>query len=174
MLLEKRNHWVRHRSPVAFILQTMDEQLFPEQQNQRPTSPGLATGTSGSGASGNLTSEVTALATRLKLAEERYQNLSKRNQITEESLLAFEKDIKAELRAITKQAVELRKHIADMNMKIDTIMGELGNMVHKPEFSVAERYLDLWQPVEFVTRQEAKRLIADAMPRKVPLEENHA
>jgi hypothetical protein len=106
---------------------------------------------------------VTALATRVKLAEERYQNLSKRNQITEESLLSFEKDLKAELRVITKQTVELRKRIAEMNAKIDAIMGELDNVVQKPEFGAAERYLELWQPMQFITREEAKRLIAEAV-----------
>ena len=129
----------------------MDEQLFPDQQFQPPQNPqqrvpGGATGSLAS--AGALSPEVTAIATRIKLAEE--------------SLLTFEKDIKAELRAITKQAVELRKHISEMNAKIDAIMGEVGNMVQKPEFATAERYLDLWQPMEFVTREEAKRLIAEA------------
>lgn len=139
----------------------MDEQLFP-QPAPVPAAPHAQNPAAGL-APGPISSQVTALATRVKLAEERYQNLSKRNQITEESLLSFEKDLKAELRVITKQTVELRKRIAEMNAKIDAIMGELDNVVQKPEFGAAERYLELWQPMQFITREEAKRLIAEAV-----------
>ena len=125
----------------------MDEQLFP--QHTSSAVPVVAS------------AQLTALATRLKLADERYANLSKRNQITESSLLAFEKDMKAELRAIGKQTVELRKHVSEMNAKIDSILGELGTVVQKHELLTAERYLDLWQPMQFLTREEAKRLIQD-------------
>jgi len=135
---------------------TMDEQLFPPAQ-PAPLAPppGLQLPSA--------TAQITSIATRLKLAEERYANLSKRNQITEASLLSFEKDIKAELRVLTKQTIELRKHLADINAKIDAITGELGTVVHKYEFLTVERYLDLWQPMMFITREEARRLIAAAV-----------
>jgi hypothetical protein len=128
----------------------MDEQLFP--QPQAPVQQPVA----------GLASQVTALATKLKLSEERYANLAKRNQITEDSLLGFEREMKAELRVLTHQAVDLRKHVDDINSKINAILGELGTVVQKHEFSTVEHYLDLWQPVQFITRDEAKRLIGEA------------
>ncbi len=109
-----------------------------------------------------LSEQVTGLATRLKLAEERYTNLSKRNQLTESSLLGFERDIRAELKVLSKQLSDLRKKIGEINTKLDAVNGELGVVVRKHEFSVLERYLDMWQPLQFVTRDEAARLIRDA------------
>ena len=106
--------------------------------------------------------QVTGLATRLKLAEERYTNLSKRNQLTESSLLDFERDIRAELKTLSKQLSDLRRKIGEINTKLDAVNGELGVVVRKHEFSVLERYLDMWQPLQFVTREEAARLIRDA------------
>ena len=110
-----------------------------------------------------LANQVTGLATRLKLAEERYANLSKRNQLTEESLMGFEKDIRLELKTFGKQLSDLRKKINEINSKLDSISGELGSVVRKQEFSVMEHYLDLWQPMQFITRDEAARLIRDAV-----------
>jgi hypothetical protein len=114
--------------------------------------------------------QVTLLATRLKLADERYQNLAKRNQITEESLLSFEREIKLELRALTKQTVELSRHISEINMKMDQMLGELQQVVRKHELTAAERYLELWQPMDFITRDEAKRLIEGKLMER----NNHA
>ena len=124
----------------------MDEQLFPKGQPRQ-----------------QLSAPIASLATRLKLADDKYANLVRRNQITEESLLALEREIKSELRAITLQAVDLRKHIDDVNMKIDTILGELSVCVRRNELAVVERYVDLWQPVQFLTRAEAKRMLEQSM-----------
>ncbi len=106
--------------------------------------------------------QLTGIATRLKLAEERYANLSKRNHITEESLLSFEREMKSELRVLTRQVVDLRKRITEMDAKLDAMAGEVGSVVQKHEFITVARYLDLWQPMQFLTREEAKRLIDDA------------
>jgi hypothetical protein len=124
----------------------VDEQLFPQAQPAVAPLPGAS---------------LTGIATRLKLAEERYSNLAKRNELTEASLLSFEKDIKTELRVLTKQTVELRKRLNDINTKMDAILGELGTVVQKHELATAERYLEMWQPMQFITREEAKRLIKE-------------
>jgi uncharacterized protein YhaN len=131
----------------------MDE-LFPQQEpRQSPMRIAQAP---------ELAAQVTGLATRLKLAEERYANLAKRNQLTEESLLQFEREFTAELRATLQQVTELRRKVAEIDQKVDAIQGELSGFVRKHEFATVERYLDLWQPMRFLTRDEAKRLIADA------------
>ena len=127
------------------------EDLFPPQQAR----PGLS--------STDVTTQVTGIATRLKLAEERYGNLQKRNQLTEETLLQFERDLTAELRAALQQVVELRRKVSEIDQKVGAIQGELSGFVRKHEFAAVERYLDLWQPVRFVTRDEAKRIVQDAL-----------
>lgn len=130
----------------------MDEQLFANgpAQPAAHAAPAVPPAVAG---------QLASLATRIKLVEDRYNNLGKRSQITESSLLEFEKEIKTELRVLTKQTVELRKRLSEMNAKLDAMQGELGTVVQKHEFSVLERYLDLWQPLQFVTRDEARRII---------------
>jgi hypothetical protein len=126
----------------------VDEQLFPVKPAQAAPPPMPS-------------ASLTSIATRLKLAEERYANLAKRNELTESSLLSFEKEIKTELRVLTTQTVELRKRLNDINSKMDMILGELNTVVQKHELATAERYLELWQPMQFITREEAKRLIKE-------------
>jgi predicted nucleic acid-binding Zn-ribbon protein len=135
----------------------MDEQLFPQQPALQKTP------VSSLSAATPMATQITGLATRLKLVEERYTNLARRNQLTEGSLLGFERDSKTELRVLSKQLSDLRKRISEINSKLDAITGELGTVVRKHEFNTVERYIDLWQPMDFVSRDEARRLIADAL-----------
>lgn len=127
----------------------MDEQLFGRRDQQAQQAPGQA----------NL--GVSEIATRLKLAEQRYANLQKRNQLTEDAFLQFERDMRSEVRALTQRSVELRRQITEINEKIDVMLGELGKVVKRHEFAVVERYLDMWQPMKFITHDEARKMIKD-------------
>lgn len=123
----------------------LDEQLFPK--HGPPAQP---------------VAQLAVVAAKLKLAEGRYANLQKRNRLTEENLLELDREVRAELRALTEQLVELRRKIQEINLKMDAVQGELANVVPRHEFAVVERYVDMWQPVRFVTRDEAQRMIKEA------------
>lgn len=119
----------------------MDEQLFPKQQGQQGTQ------------------QIASVAGRLKMAEERYQNLLKRNQLNEESLLDLEKGVRADLKMLTQQLVELKRRIAEITQKVDAMGGELSSVVQKHEFTALERYVEMWQPMTFLTKEDAKRIL---------------
>ena len=152
----------------------MDEQLFPHTGQQAGLQAGAQAGLQpgvlagqkaplpGVGAS-QLGNQITSIATRLKLVEERYAHLAKRNQLTEGSLMSFEHEAKTELRVLTTQMMALRKRITEINAKLDAIGGEMGSVVRKHEFAAAERYLEMWQPMQFISRDEARRMLDEAI-----------
>jgi len=110
-----------------------------------------------------MSGQITGIATRIKLSEERYGNLQKRNQLTEETLLELEREMTAEVRAALQQVAQLRRHVGEVSQKVDAIQGELVGFVKRHEFAVVERYMDLWQPMRFVTRDAALRIVEDAV-----------
>ncbi len=110
-----------------------------------------------------MSGQITGIATRIKLAEERYGNLQKRNQLTEETLLELEREMTAEARAALQQVAQLRRQVNEITQKVDAIQGEMSGFVKRHDFAVVERYLDLWQPVRFLTRDAAQRMIEDAV-----------
>ena len=54
---------------------------------------------------------------------------------------------------------EVKKQIKVMNEKIDRIITELKNKANQNEFLVYQKYLELWRPVNFVSRKEVQRMI---------------
>lgn len=95
----------------------------------------------------------------MKLAEDRYRNLQKRSQLTEDALLQFEKELRAQLRVVTQQVSGMRKKLMEISTTVDAMQGELKHVVQRHELKAIERYVDLWQPVDFITRDEAKRMM---------------
>ena len=122
----------------------MDEQLFPKQQPDQRTP-----------------ADITTVATKLRLAEERYKNLQNRNRLTEDALLSFERDMRAEMKAVKARLLDVKRRLVEVNAKVDGMENELQSVVKKHEFTVVERYVDLWQPMRWVTVDQARRMMED-------------
>lgn len=104
---------------------------------------------------------VTDVAARLKVLEERYANLSRREQLSEQNMMRFEKDVRSDLRALQERLLETRRHISDVREKLETMQGQVAKAADKQELRVLEAYLNMIQPMQFVTRAEAKKLLED-------------
>ncbi len=105
---------------------------------------------------------VNETASRLSVLEERAGNLRKKTRVIEQGLLEYTRETRADLKALGERLTELARTVGDVKEKIDAMSGELGTVVKKHEIDVLERYLDLWEPLGFVTREEAKMLLGDA------------
>lgn len=104
---------------------------------------------------------VTDVAARLKVLEERYANLSRREQLAEQNMMRFQKDLRGDLKAVQNRLLETRKHANELREKLELIQGQVAQSADKHELRVVEAYLDLIQPMQFVTRVEAKKLLEE-------------
>ena len=137
--------------------------LFPNQPSPQPAVPDR---TQPPAWAGKLNDTVNETASRLAVLEERAANLRKKTQMTEQSLIEYDQETRADLKALTERLTELAHKVEEVHEKIDAMAGELSNVVKKNELTVLERYLDLWQPLSFVTRDEAKLLVDEAKRQK--------
>ena len=104
---------------------------------------------------------VTDVAARLKILEQRYANLSRREQLSEQNMMSFEKDLRGDLKALQERLLETRRHVSDVKEKLETMHGQVAKTADKHELRILEAYLNMIQPMQFVTRAEAKKLIED-------------
>ncbi len=139
---------------------TMEPALFPDKPPEAPA-PKRQVGSPPPMLAG-LKEQVSETASRLSVLEERAGNLQKKTQLTEQTLLEYEKETRTDLKALTAHLTELARKVEDVKEKIDAMSDELSTVVKKHEIQVLERYIDLWQPLDFVTRDEAKMLLRDA------------
>lgn len=119
---------------------------------------------------GKIAKNVNSLAANLRILEERYSNLRGRLQTSEQGIIALDKDIRADIKLLGEDTLELKRDINDINDKLRLISGEIKNLVNKNEFKVSERYLDIWQPMNFVTRNELKKMLEEKIKEKLMAE----
>lgn len=93
--------------------------------------------------------------------EDRYGNLRSKLELSDKGLLDFERETSAHVKALRAQLEALRKEVAEATGKIERMVKELENTVKASDFQVIEKYVDAWQPLEFVTRRELASLLEE-------------
>lgn len=109
----------------------------------------------------NLTSQLGELGRKIRILEDRYSNVRRKTQVTDQNMLQIQKNLNHEIKVIDDQILELQKLINKLDEKLKQILRELKNFADLDELKVLRRYVDFWKPVGFVTKSEAERLVRD-------------
>ena len=109
----------------------------------------------------SLSNNVIELGSRMRNLEGQYSTLRNKGQLTDQNMIEYEKEVRTEVKAISQDFLEVKRLLQDLKEKINMITSELNNSVKEHDFKVVEKYLDLWNPGQFVTREQLKRKIEE-------------
>ncbi|NTV22893.1 MAG: hypothetical protein HGA85_00770 [Nanoarchaeota archaeon] len=98
---------------------------------------------------------------RLRLLEDRYSSIRKKSQFIEQNLLKDTKDVFEEIRVLHTDLSDLRLQFSELSEKMGKLNEEVAGSVSKTELDVVAKYLDFWQPLNFITREEAVKMIEE-------------
>lgn len=120
-----------------------------------------------------IASIITDLDRRLRILEERYGNIRKKLQLTDQNILESERGFVKELKIINDDTLKLKKQVNDYSEKIEIFNDEINQAAKKTDIKLIEKYLDLWDPKNFVTRNELKEYLKqkERMPPRIPEED---
>ncbi|MBU0756807.1 MAG: hypothetical protein KKF44_01970 [Nanoarchaeota archaeon] len=106
-------------------------------------------------------SDMNEILRRLRILEERYSNLRKKNQLSDQNMLEDTKRLSQEIAVIQSTVNDLKKEVIEVNTKIKLLTEEMSQSVRKADLDLLSKYLDLWQPMNFIRKEEAKRIVED-------------
>lgn len=100
------------------------------------------------------TVKVTDVATRLKILEERYVTLRKKAQLSEQNIIEADKDHLEEMQLLNESLLDLKKSLKGVLEKISMLSDEVDNFAKRTDMITLQRYIEFWEPIDFVTRKE--------------------
>jgi septal ring factor EnvC (AmiA/AmiB activator) len=109
-----------------------------------------------------VTREIDEILRHLKLLEERHSGVRKKSQFIEQNMLKETKEIFDEITLLRATISDVKSDISEINEKLEKLTEEVNSAVKKTEFNVLVKYLDFWQPLGFITKDEALKIIADS------------
>lgn len=110
--------------------------------------------------------DINNMSRRLRLLEESFTNIRRTLQVTEENMLQKNKNFAVEIKTINSEIREIRNEIADINDKLLMIAQELKSAAKYDEVKILEKYINLWNPVKFVTQNEVMEIVNEALNKQ--------
>lgn len=114
-------------------------------------------------ASSALSKSIGEIERRLRSLEEKYSNLERRSQVTEENMLSGNRKVKTEIKMTSEELSELKAQVAEVNEKIKAVVRELQGFARTEDVDVIKKYLNLIEPLGFVTQNEVDRIVRQAV-----------
>ena len=96
------------------------------------------------------------VSSNLKILEDRYSNLRRKTQLTDQVLIETQRGFAKDKRLINEDLLEIKKKIQDLTDDLDEMKKELKEAVSLDDFMVLKKYIDYWEPLRFVTRKEVE------------------
>lgn len=105
--------------------------------------------------------EINNINRSIKVIEEKLNNVRRKVQINEENMLAATKKQFDEIKLINSEIIDMKHDIDEIKEKIKLIVKELKLTAKLEDVSVLQKYLELWEPANFVTRGEFERRLEE-------------
>ena len=112
--------------------------------------------------------QLNELIRRLKKLEERYTNLQTRSQLTEQNMLSRNRSVATEIKTINLDIHEIKREVEEIKNRILMIIKELQASARKEELKILERYVNMWEPVKFVTHNEVEEVVKEILAKYAP------
>ncbi len=113
-----------------------------------------------------ISSELSLANRRVRVLEERYANLRRKSQVTEQNMLTTNKKFMADIKTLTTEMNEIKKEIEIIKNTLTQIIEELKKCAKKEEVKMLEKYVNLWEPIKFVTHDEVEKIVQDIIEGK--------
>jgi len=109
---------------------------------------------------------LSEVAASLRVLEDKYSNLRKKIQLTDQTLLELQKNLFKEKKLLTEELTESKLKLQEIMDDLVNIKGELKDTVKHNDLKVLDRYLDMWEPLRYVTRKEVQTVIDELRQEK--------
>ena len=107
----------------------------------------------------NLANLLSDLNARIRILEEKYNLFGERLMVINQNMLEEYKKITRQTKAQNEEIKELKKDIFHMKEIIKDLVGEMSKFAKKDSLRVLEKYINLWNPLNFVTVEEVEKMI---------------
>lgn len=107
--------------------------------------------------------DMNRLVARLKISEERYNELRRKMMLVEQNMINNHKKVISDVKVINSEMSDLNSKITDIQDKILLVIKEIKLTAKKEDVDVMKKYVELWNPMRFVTKDQIEHIVRDIM-----------
>lgn len=96
---------------------------------------------------------------RLRSMESKHLLLSEQVLVINKNMIAEHKQLSKQLQIMTDEMKEMRSDMFRLKEALQDVTKEMQKFARKDKVAVLEKYIDLWNPLHFVTEDEVKKIV---------------
>ncbi|MAG47112.1 hypothetical protein CL617_00780 [archaeon] len=100
-------------------------------------------------------------AEKLRILESRYSLMRDRMLVINQNMIDQYKKINMEMKLVNDDVKDMKNDLNELKEMNKHIISELQTFARKENFKVLEKYINLWNPLNFVTEDEVVKLIEE-------------
>lgn len=111
----------------------------------------------------DFTQIVNELANRLRILESKQNLFSEKLLVMNQNMVEEYKRVSKDLKAFHSQMKDLEKDLANVKNIVKHLTEETGQFARQSDVKALEKYINIWDPLQFVTEKEVQKLISAAL-----------
>ena len=98
---------------------------------------------------------------RIRALEGKYSQFGERLLVVNQNMIEEYKKIVKEIKVIEEEMKELRVDVLHMKEALKDFSKESELFAKKNDLKVLEKYINLWDPLKFITEEDVQRILAE-------------
>jgi len=114
----------------------------------------------------DFTTLVAEINNRVRTLENRYNLLTERLLIVNQNMIEEYKKLMKEVTLVNSDIREIKKELQDIKDVITNLVKEMDTFAKKDQVMVVEKYLNLINPLNFVTEEQLNKALDEKLKKK--------
>jgi hypothetical protein len=102
---------------------------------------------------------INELNTRIRILEGKYNLTRERMLVINQNMLDHYKKVSSNVKSLDEDITEIKDSVNLLKDTLKSIVKELQLLARKEELKVLEKYINMWNPLNVVTKEEVEELI---------------
>ena len=103
--------------------------------------------------------DLSELSSRIRMLENKYNTIRERLFLINQNMIDEYKKIIEEIRSVNMDIREVKNDIFNIKETLKHIIKDMELFAKKENLKVVEKYINMWNPLNFVTQQEITELM---------------
>lgn len=108
---------------------------------------------------------ISDLNSRVRTLENKYELLAERLLIANQNMIESHKRLSEEFTKINKELQNLKTTLTTFKETIKKIVKEVSDFATKQDLKVLEKYINLWNPLNFITAEDVEKIIEEKLKK---------
>ena len=106
-------------------------------------------------------SSISELIGRIRVNEAKMANIRERLLVTDNNSIKEFRRVSSELKDVNQELKQIKTELFNLRETMRDMVKEFGNFARSQDLKILEKYINLWNPLNFTTEKEVIRLIKE-------------